>query len=164
MKFSHRVIVLSSIGFGFGVIFSVLLCAFLATVVNSDGTELKLCASEFTDAVGNPLLAFTIQAFASGINGVICMGGAAVYSIENWSLIRCTVIHFILSMTSYFTLAFSMRWFTFKDIKAALIMFVIMTIVYFIIWFINYLSYKAELKAINKELEEFKKADREVAK
>ena len=163
MKFSHRVIVLSSIGFGFGVIFSVLLCAFLASLGDPDG-ELRLCAPEFTEAVGNPLLAFTIQAFASGINGVICMGGAAVYSIESWSLIRCTVSHFIVSMTSYFTLAFSMRWFTVKDIKAAVIMFFIMTIVYAIIWLINFLSYKAELKAINKELEELKKADREVAK
>ena len=65
-------------------------------------------------------------------------------------------------MTSYFVLAFSMRWFTVKDIRDALIMFVILVFVYFIIWIINYLTYKAELKAINKELEELKKADREV--
>lgn len=162
MKFSHRVIVLSSIGFGFGVIFSVLLCAFLASEVTADGTELRLCAPEFIDAVGNPLTAFTIQAFASGINGVICMGGASIYSIESWSLVKCTVCHFIVSMTSYFVLAFSMRWFTVKDIRDALIMFVILVFVYFIIWIINYLTYKAELKAINKELEELKKADREV--
>ena len=161
MKFSHRLIVLSSIGFGFGVIFSATLCAFLATIGDSDGTELVLCAPEFTETIGNPLLAFTIQAIACGINGVICMGGAAFYSIESWSLVKCSVCHYIGSMTSYYTLAFSMRWFTFKDIKPALVMAVILTIAYIIIWLVNYLSSKAQLRAINRKLEELKKADGE---
>ena len=40
-------------------------------------------------------------------------------------------------------------------------MAVILTIAYIIIWLVNYLSSKAQLRAINRKLEELKKADGE---
>ena len=163
MKFSHRVIMLSSIGFGIGVIMGVMITALTATLTYGDGT-LYLCSKELSDSVGSPLLAFTIQAFFSGIYGVLAVGGSAVYGLEEWSVLKCTATHYIAVMCGYFVLAFTMRWFTPKDIDAILTMFIMMTIAYFIIWLINYLSYKAELNEINKELEHLKNGNLEGAK
>jgi len=155
MKFSHRLIMLSSIGFGIGVITGVMITAFSATLTYADG-NLYLCSRELIEAVGNPLVAFTIQAIVSGIYGIIAVGGSVVYSIEEWSIVKCTSLHYVTVMVGYYIMAFLMRWFTFRDIGVIFTMFIMMTIAYFIIWMINYLSYKAQLKEINRELNELK--------
>ena len=158
MKFSHRLIILSSIGFGIGVIVGVMITAFTATLTYADG-NLYLCSKELIEAVGNPLLAFTIQALTSGIYGVIAVGGSVVYSIEEWSIVKCTSLHYLTVMIGYYIMAFLMRWFRITDIAEILTMFIMMTIAYTMIWMANYLSYKAQLKEINKELEELKSVE-----
>ncbi|MBO4904347.1 MAG: DUF3021 domain-containing protein [Lachnospiraceae bacterium] len=155
MSFKQRVMMLSSIGFGLGVIAGTIIAAFTGTISHG-GETLYLCAPEFIEAVGDPLTAFTIQAVLLGIYGVLAMGGSAVYSIENWSILRCTVTHYLTVLTGIYVLAFSLRWFNITDTKAILIMFLIMTPPYFLIWLINYISYKSEISKINKELEDIK--------
>ncbi len=158
MKFSHRLIIRSSIGFGLGVIVGVMITAFSATLTYADG-NLYLCSKELIEAVGNPLLAFTIQAIVSGIYGVIGLGGSVVYSIEEWSIVKCTSLHYLTVMVGFYIMAFLMRWFRITDIAEILTMFVMMTAVYIIIWISNYLSCKAQLKEINKELDELKSVE-----
>ena len=158
MKMIHRVLTLSSIGFGMGVIVGVMISAVSATLSHNDGT-LHLCSDALMQTVGNPLAAFAIQAFATGLLGAVAMGGSAVYGVEKWSLIKVTLFHYVLTMTAYFAVAFVMRWFSITD-KETLIMFLVMTLCYFIIWIANYLSYKAELKKINSELDELKSSGR----
>ena len=155
MKFVHRVIILSSIGFGLGVIMGVMITAFSATLSYADGT-LYLCSKELIEAVGDPLTAFTIQALISGLFGSIAMGGSSVYSIEKWGLVKCTAVHYVSTMVFFYILAFSMRWFTIREIDAVLIMFGVMSGAYVIVWLANHISCKLQLKKINRELEEFK--------
>ena len=162
MSFKHKLIILSSIGFGLGVIMGTMLTAFSATMTYSDGT-LYLCSPDLIKACGNPLVAFTIQALFSGIYGILAMGGSAVYSIENWGLVKCTAIHYIATMAGIFVLAFSMRWFPINDVGAIITMFIMITIPYICIWLANYLSYRAQLEKINKELEELKTAEENAA-
>ena len=160
MKMLHRVLVLSSIGFGLGVIAGVMISAISATLAHNDGT-LYLCSDEFAKAVGNPLTAFLIQALATGILGAVSVGGSAIYEVEKWSLVKVTLIHYVLAMTTFFVVAFSMKWFSIRDIET-LIMFLAMTVMYFIIWLVNYCSYRAELRKINMELDELKSSERNV--
>ena len=162
MSFKQRVIMLSSIGFGMGVIAGTIIAAFTGTLSRADGT-LYLCAPEFVEAVGDPLTAFTIQAIALGFQGVLAMGGSAVYSIEKWSILRCTLTHYIAVMAGIYILAFTLRWFSVSDVRSIVIMFVILTPPYFLIWLINYISYKSELKKINDELEELRSVKTEGA-
>ena len=155
MSFKQRVIMLSSIGFGLGVIAGTIIAAFSGTLSHDDGT-MYLCAPELIEAVGDPLTAFTIQAIVLGFQGVLAMGGSAVYSIEKWSVLRCTLTHYLAVMAGIYTCAFTLRWFSISDTRAILIMFLILTPPYFLIWLINYISYKMELKKINSELEELR--------
>ncbi len=161
MKLIHRFIILSSIGFGVGIIMGVMITAWSATATYADG-NLYLCSKDLIEAVGNPLLAFVIEAFASGLYGILAMGGSGVYAIESWSIAKCTAIHYAVTMAGFYILAFSMRWLLPGRIADALFMFVIITVPYIFIWLINYLSYRAQLRSINKTLEELKLKDREV--
>lgn len=156
MKFKQRIVMLSSLGFGIGVIAGTLIAAIWGTLSAGNGT-LVLCPSSLVDAVGNQLAAFTIQAVSSGIYGIFTVGGSAIYDVEEWGLLKCTLIHYALVMVGYYVLALLLGWFTSRDIVEMIIVSVAMTLGYFIIWLINYLSYKAQLNDINRELEELKK-------
>ncbi len=156
MKLKQRIVMLSSLGFGIGVIAGTLIAAIWGTLSAGNGT-LVLCPSSLVDAVGNQLAAFTIQAVSSGIYGIFTVGGSAIYDVEEWGLLKCTLIHYALVMVGYYVLALLLGWFTSGDIVEMIIVFVAMTLGYFIIWLINYLSYKAQLNVINRELEELKK-------
>ena len=155
MNFESRVIFLSSIGFAEGVIVGVIVTAILTTVDMADGT-LYLCTPDFTALVGDPLLAFVVQVVVSGLLGVVAMGSSAVYSIEEWSLLKATLIHFVTAMTAFFVVAFFLRWLRPQDIGYNLAIFGILVLVYFLIWLCNFLSYKAQIEEINRELAAWK--------
>ena len=158
MDFKQKVIFLSSIGFGIGVMAVTLITATISTMVQSDG-YLYLCSVALIDAVGNPLLAFAIQTVLGGLFGGAVMGASAVYAIEDWGLFKCTSIHYVFTMAGYYILGFSMRWFTTEDLAEVIILFIAMTVGYAIIWMANYLAYKKQLNHINEELEELRESE-----
>ena len=155
MKFRNRVIILSIIGFGMGVT----LCSVIATLIGSisaaDGA-LHPVSDKLIEATGSPLSAFVVQAVVSAFFGALAMGGSAVYSIEEWSLIRCTVVHFLMVMIGYSVTGLSLHWFTLEDLPTYLMIMFFMTLGYIGVWLINYLSHKAQIREINRELDEYK--------
>ena len=154
-SFSRKVVFLSSIGFSIGVVFCVLLTSILATYGINDGT-LYVCSPEFTEAVGNPILALLIEMLFSGLLGAVCWGLTAVYDIEEWSLLKSTAVHYVISMAVYFSVAFILRWLSPGDMKANLLWFLIVTAGYMIIWIVNYITYRIQIAKINRELKAFK--------
>lgn len=150
MKFRNRVMILCAIGFGLGVIFGLMITAISASYTYADG-KLYLCSEDLVKAVGDPLKAFIIQAVASGIYGVISVGGTAVYDLEELGVIKCTVIHYVVMMTAFNVLAFSMRWFSAGNMREVITVLSIMTVIYIGIWIVNYVSHRKEQGAVKEE-------------
>lgn len=94
-----------------------------------------------------------MQFIGSAINGIICMGSTIVYDIDKWGLSKVTLIHYVITLVSFFSFNFLLSWFSEFNIFIILLVF---TIAYFIIWLINYLLYKREIRRMNKELENIK--------
>ena len=161
MKNSQRFIMLSFLGFAIGVITGTVISTLLGTLSVGDG-EMHLCPDALIQVVGNPIIAFVVQAVVSGIFGVLAIGGTFVYGIEEWGLVKCTAIHYFLVMGGYIVTSLFLRWFTLKDIVPILCMIAGMTVGYVIIWFINYMAYKSQLDQINKKLDELKTLNLEV--
>ena len=157
MDFRSRAVTLAAIGVAEGVIIGVLITATLTSLSMGDGT-VYLCTPDFTRFIGDPLLAFVVEAVLSGVLGAVAMGTSAIYYIEEWSIIRATATHFIITMTTYFAVAFFCRWLHPRDIGYNLIIFSILVIVYTFIWLYNYLTSKNDVEEINKELAEWKLA------
>ena len=91
----------------------------------------------------------------SGIPGCVAMGSTVVYDIEKWSVARATVTHFLITFLCFYLLAFALGWFRFGDslfwtITAA------MVAGYIIIWLIQYLIYKRQIRKMNDNLQKRK--------
>lgn len=137
-----RGLILGAIGFAVGT----LICLFIV-----------LLGGLFEDAG----IGFIVYYFISGgMLGAICNGTSAIYGIEKWSILRVTITHFVISLAAFYTFAFSIGWLIFGDL-----MFWIVTAMfvaaYFMIWLIQYLIYKGEVKRMNSELKELKKIEDE---
>ena len=101
---------------------------------------------------------FTITAALSqillgGIPGAIACGSTVIYDIEKWSLLRATFTHFLVVIGVTFLACFVLNWFP-PWSTAFWIMLAVEVIGYIIIWLMIYLRYKAEVRNLNKLLEE----------
>ena len=92
------------------------------------------------------------------INGMICVGGMTIYDIESWSLARCTITHFVISMSSLFITGSLQGWLSFTNADS-LIVLGCSLIGYFIIWIIMYLISKKQVKELNKNLERLRQGE-----
>ena len=91
---------------------------------------------------------------------MVANGSSVLYEIETWSIVRSTITHFIIAMATFYVVAFTLRWFAPTD-PVCWIMSVILVIVYFIIWMIQYLIYKHKVKRMNEELKKWKSMRRD---
>ena len=90
-----------------------------------------------------------------GIYGAVAMGSSVVYGIEKWSIARATATHFLLVFALYFFLVISMGWFSLSD-PVFWIVVGTMVAVYILIWLIQYLSYRRQIREMNDELIKWK--------
>lgn len=95
----------------------------------------------------------------SAVFGALSMGSSAVYDIEEWSILRATVTHFVIVFASFNIIALPLGWFSFGSIEYWII-HAVMIVVYFLIWLIQYLIYKHKVKELNRELEKWKSGQR----
>ena len=134
MSIKHKAIFLTMLGFSMGLLI---------------GAVIYVSAAPPEDLLNRGKL--MAQLIGSGIYGAIAMGGSAVYEIERWSLLRATLTHYITTFASFFIVNFLLGWF---DGIGALIAFLCFSGAYFVIWIIQYASWKREIRKINENLSE----------
>ena len=91
----------------------------------------------------------------SGLLGAVNVGTTTIYSLERWSILRCTLTHFAIAMTSVCAIGFSQGWFSLHD-PVTLWILLGEVAAYVVIWLIMYLSYKREIRRINEALKAWK--------
>ena len=90
-----------------------------------------------------------IQLVGSAILGIVNMGAMSIYDIESWGLLRSTVTHFVLSLSSFLLANSLLGWF---DKNVMLIVIVAFVLIYFMIWLFQYLIWKKEIRKMNENL------------
>ena len=101
------------------------------------------------------LNAMMLHLLLSGVLGMVANGSSVIYEIEEWSIVRATITHFIIAMGAFYVIAFTLGWFSPAD-PACWIMSVILVFVYFLIWMIQSLIFKHKVKRMNEELRKWK--------
>ena len=103
---------------------------------------------------------FALHLMMSGLLGAVNMGSTTIYSLERWSLLRCTLSHFLIAMACLCLIGFAMGWFDPRE-PITLWTLAICVVVYFIIWLIMYRLYKRQIRRINAALKAWKRAREE---
>lgn len=96
-----------------------------------------------------------------GVFGAVNMGTSAVYGIDEWSILRCTLTHFLICVSStllFFGALIALGWMDTPPAGVCALIAAVFVLVYFLIWLIQYLSYKRKVKTMNAKLRQWKKS------
>lgn len=108
--------------------------------------------------------ALILYFFLSGIYGMVNMGTSAVYDIDAWSILRCTLTHFLISVGStiaFFGTMIALGWMSMPPLGFCALIGGAFVLVYALIWLAQYISYRRQVKKMNAELRQWKARRRE---
>lgn len=138
-----RILILAAIGFPMGV-----LIAFLIALMGS-GSEMHFFSEMLLIRMGGNLSAATaVNILVCGLYGSACMVGTVFYDIERWPLALATVLHYLIVVLGCLGCFLLLGWG--DGIRDYLITAGLQTAVFFLIWLIMYLRYKAQVKELNE--------------
>ena len=100
--------------------------------------------------IGSVPAAILVQSLVSGLYGSFALAGTLFYDIEQWSLTRSSVMHFLVIAVLYVPAAMFLGWA--DSATEILIVEGILLVAYFIIWLVIYLRYKKEVRSLNEML------------
>lgn len=100
--------------------------------------------------MGSVPAAILVQSLVSGLYGSFALTGTLFYDVEQWSLTRSSVMHFLVIAVLYVPTAMFLGWA--NSATEILIVEGILLVAYFIIWLVIYLRYKKEVRSLNEML------------
>lgn len=92
-----------------------------------------------------------LQFITMTIFGAACGGVSSIYQISKWSLLKRTIIHFIILTTTSLITALLAGWIPFY-VSSIIIYLALFIIIYVIIWFVIYFTTLKEVKELNNTL------------
>lgn len=104
-------------------------------------------------------LAMFMYFLLCGLYGAVNMGTSAVYDIESWSILRCTLTHFGITLVStvlFFGTMILLGWLTAPPTGVCLLTAAAYVVIYFLIWLAQYLSYRKKVRKMNATLRKWK--------
>ena len=114
-----------------------------------------LFGSDMISKYGSETNAFLVHTLLSGIHGAICFAGTCFYEIEDWGLLKATVLHCFLINASFLIIGLYLNWIPANTV-VILISCLVITGIFFIIWLIMASRYRKEVKKLNDLLREKK--------
>lgn len=91
-----------------------------------------------------------LHLIVSAVLGMICMGSSVVYEFESWGILKITITHYLICMSTFTLSSLLLHWF--EGIGPFLLMCAIMTVCYAGIWVGEYLYWKFAIGELNEEL------------
>ena len=118
----------------------------------------------FSNGVVSPILvermggktgAIVLQTLLSGVYGAAAVGGMLLYEVDEWPLAKATIVPYLIVAVLYAPMALFLGWAE----RAADVLIVegFQLILFFLIWSVMDLRYKAEVKRLNELIKEQKK-------
>lgn len=92
-----------------------------------------------------------IHLVVANIIGMIFSVASFIFEKEEWSLLKQTMVHFIILLGSFLPVSVWMGWIP-NHVSAILICVGIFIIVYFIIWFVMTIYWKKKIESLNHQL------------
>jgi len=122
----------------------------LESLMARDGNFYPVAAS-LVELAGTKIGAVIIQYFLTGLIGTTFAATTVLFEIDSWSLLKQTIIHFIITSIVMYIAGFLCGWFPHK-LSSTLIWFGIFIVIYVIFWISFSSYYKNKVKKMNEAL------------
>lgn len=105
----------------------------------------------FISMEGAQLTRVIIQYILTGVIGMMFAASSVIFQIEDWSLLKQTVIHFVIASVVMYVCGFVCNWFP-HNLKNTLIWFAVFIVFYAVFWLGFTLYYRITVKKINEAM------------
>ena len=106
---------------------------------------------ELIAEMGSEINAVLLQTGLSGLIGMAFSAASVIWQLEDWSLAKQTGIYFLITALVMLPIAWFARW-TERTFRCIVIYFGIFAVIFFIIWGIQYLTWRRKIKKMNEKL------------
>ncbi|MDE5671692.1 MAG: DUF3021 domain-containing protein [Eubacterium sp.] len=133
-------------GFSLGLSIEYLITIILS-LIWADGYY-SPCVPELTVMMGSEIKAVLLQAFLCGLLGLGFGAGSIIWEIEKWGIVKQTGIYFLLTSLIMMPIAYLTYWME-HSVKGFLSYYGIFAFIFALIWVIQYIRYKYNVKRMN---------------
>jgi ABC-type multidrug transport system fused ATPase/permease subunit len=99
----------------------------------------------------SPLKDYTIQYSVSIVIGFVFAVASTIFEVDTWSILKQTVIHFIIISITFLPCAILAGWMK-LDFMDILIYCMNFAIIYVVIWIVQYFIWKNRIVKLNRKL------------
>ena len=141
----------SSVGAVFGVTLSQLIAIIISLCI-ADGNFYAVVPS-LTERMNSEVSAAIVQTVCSFLYGAVFGGMSMVWELDNWSILKQTIVHFSVVSVVTMPIAYVTEWMP-HSVIGAIIYFAIFGVSYAFIWLSRYIAMKKRIDEMNKKVVE----------
>ena len=108
---------------------------------------------QLIESTGSELNAVLLQTVCSLLYGAVFAGVSVIWELDNWSILKQTVVHFLVVSVVTMPIAYITEWMHHSAL-GVIIYFAIFAVIYAFIWFGQYMAIKARINQVNKKVKE----------
>lgn len=116
------------------------------------------CVPDLITAMGNEINAVIIQTVLCGLLGSGFSVSSVIWEIEDWSIVKQTGIYFLIISVIMLPIAYFMYWME-HSVTGFLSYFGIFILIFAVIWIVQFIIGKKNIKRMNEKLSETRKTD-----
>lgn len=148
-----KIVLRSILGFPVGIAIGYLITIFVS-LVWANGYY-SPCVPELISAMGNEIKAVILQAFLCGLLGTGFAASSVIWEIENWSIMKQTGIYFVIISVIMLPVAYFAYWME-HSIVGIFSYFGIFVLIFAIIWMIQFVIGRHNVRKMNENLNSVK--------
>lgn len=145
----RKIVVRGLLGIPLGICIGYLITV-ICSVVNGDGTYYPV-APKLIEYCKTEINAVILQTVLCGVLGFACDASTVIWEMDDWSILKQNVIHFLIISCSMLPIAYFTHWME-HTVKGVSIYFGIFIGIYVISWFVQYLSWKRKIQEMNRRI------------
>lgn len=129
---------------------------YLITIITSimkPGGQYYPTVPTLIDQMGSEINAVLFQLLFSGLYGSIWAVSSLIWKNENWSILKMTIVHFLITSIITLPIAYFTHWMG-HNMVGLVRYFLIFIGIYAGVWLFQYISWKNEVKQLNTKIQE----------
>ncbi len=138
-------------GFPFGIFIGYTI-TILISLVHSDGSYAPVVPA-LVEQLGSEIRAVVLQYSLCGVYGIIWAASSVIWENDNWSILKQTIVHFLIVSLSTLPIAYFAHWME-HTLAGIASYFGIFIGIYVVIWAVIYGVWSHKIKQVNDKIKE----------